>query len=90
MQDRTIRIHLIKHTETGLLAAVSDDLHGLVVHAHSPEEIEKLLPDAIRDILVAQGFEVLSVTAEPDERLSSAGFGPPAYIANASLAAAVR
>lgn len=90
MEERVIRVHLVEHRKTGLLAAVSDDLRGLVVHGRTPQEIEKLLPDAIRDILVAQGFEVISVTAEPDERLNSAGFGPPAFIANASLAAAVR
>jgi hypothetical protein len=85
MEERTIRITLRKHDTTPLLAATSDDLHGLIVFGRTWQEIAEELPVAIRELFEAMGYEVISVTAMPDERVSRAGFGPPAFVANASL-----
>jgi hypothetical protein len=85
MEDRTIRITLRRHDETGLLAAMSEDLVGLVVFGRTPEEIATKLPIAVRELLEALGYVVHSATVLPDNRASGAGFGLPAYIANASL-----
>ena len=65
--------------------AMSDDMPGLVVHARSDEELERKLPLAIRDLLQASGFEVGDVTLMRDDSVVPASFGPPAFIANASL-----
>jgi hypothetical protein len=79
---------LILSSDTAnLFVATSEDLHGLVVFGKIVEEIADKLPIAIREILEASGYKVLSVTAIRDERISRAGFGPPAFVANASLAA---
>lgn len=88
MEERTIRIQLLRHEKTGLLVARSDDLLGLAVHGKTAEEIAKKLPSAIRDLLEAEGYKVIGVTAEADDRISRSGFGPPAFIASASLASA--
>jgi hypothetical protein len=85
MEERAIRITLRKHETTPLLAATSDDLDGLVVFGRTWQEIGEKLPVAIRELYEAMGYKVLSVTAVADERVSRAGFGPPAFIANASL-----
>jgi len=88
MKERTrIYVHVLEHKATGLLMAVSDSMPGLVIHGHSPEEIESKLPGAVRDLLEAEGHRVVSITVEPDDRTADTGFGPPAFIANASLAA---
>jgi predicted RNase H-like HicB family nuclease len=85
MEERAIRITLAKHDDTGLLAATSDDLHGLVVFGKTVEEIERKLPIAIKELLEASNEEVGSVVVVPDDRISRAGFGPPAFVANALL-----
>lgn len=85
MEEKTIRVTLRKHDTSPLLAATSDDLRGLIVFGLTWEEIAQKLPIAIREILEAMGHQVISVTAVADERTSRAGFGPPAFIANASL-----
>ena len=85
MENRTIRITLRRHDATGLLAATSEDLIGLVVFGRTADEIAAKLPSVIRELLEASGYEVNAVTATPDDRVSQAGFGPPAFIANASL-----
>lgn len=82
---RTIRVQVLQHKETGLLAATSPDLHGLVVHGHSFGELQKRLPDAIRDLIEAEGESVVNLDMRVDDRLSRAGFGLPAFIADASL-----
>ena len=85
MEERTIRVTLRKHDTSPLLAATSDDLPGLLVFGRTREEIADKLPIAIRELLQAMGYQVISLTAVADERMSKAGFGPPAFIANASL-----
>jgi len=85
MEERAIRIRVAKHDTTGLLAATSEDLHGLVVFGRTPEEIDAKLPKAIKELLEASGNKVASVTVVTDDRISRAGFGFPAFIANASL-----
>lgn len=87
MQERTFHVYMLQHKETGLLVAVSAELAGLVVHGHSPDEIESRLADIIHDLLEAEGHKVQSVTVERDERLAKAGFALPPYIASAALTA---
>jgi hypothetical protein len=50
MEERAIRIRFAKHDDTVLLAATSEDLHGLVVFGKTVEEIERKLPTAIREL----------------------------------------
>lgn len=85
--NQTIRVHLIEHRKSGLLAAVSDDLHGLVVHGDTEDEIRERLPAAIRDLLEADGRHLVSLDIHTDDRHSRAGFGLPGFIADAALAA---
>jgi len=90
MQRQIIHVYLLQHKESQLFVAVSAELSGLVVHGHSPEEIEERLADVISDLLEAEGHQVQSVTVERDERLAQAGFALPPYIANAALVASHR
>jgi len=86
MEERTIRITLRRHEATGQLAATSDDLRGLVVFGETITEIADKLPKVVRELLEADGLEVNSVTAvAEDDRFSRVGFGPPTFIASASL-----
>lgn len=66
--DLTIKVQVLRHNETGLLLARSDDLHGLVLHARSLNEIRDRLPGVVRDLLEAEGFQVETVTAQSDDR----------------------
>lgn len=84
MRVQVIHVHVLKHQDTGLLMAVSDDLPGLIVHGRSEAELETRIPNAIRDLLEASGGYVESVTMERDKR-HVPEFGPPAFIANAAL-----
>jgi hypothetical protein len=56
MEERIIRITLRKHDTSPLLAATSDDLQGLIVFGRTWQEIEKKLPNAVRALLEAMGF----------------------------------
>jgi hypothetical protein len=87
MQGRTIHIYLLQHKERQLFVAVSAELSGLVIHGHSPEDIESRLEGVIWDLLEAEGHRVTSVAVHRDERLAQAGFALPPYIANAALTA---
>lgn len=82
MQDRTIRIRLLRHDKTGLFMAVSQDLKGLVVHGKSVEEIDERLPSIVRDLLEADGHSVANVELVEDVDLNFKDFGPPAFLAN--------
>jgi hypothetical protein len=81
-----IQVHLVENRKTGLLVALSDELKGLMVAARSEEQIEAELPDAIREILEASGYHVLSVTAEPGPRGLPPEFSSPLLIASARVA----
>jgi hypothetical protein len=76
---------LLRHRTSDLLMAVSEDLAGLVVHAHSEEEMEAKLPAAVQDLLEAEGYTVATVSLMRDKFSATPDFGPPAFIANASL-----
>jgi hypothetical protein len=86
VEMRTIRVHLVRNTTTGLLVAMSQDMKGLMVAARSEEQIEEELPGAIREILEAEGRRVLSVTAAPDPVGLPPGFSPFNMVASARLA----
>jgi hypothetical protein len=70
------------HKGTGLMMALCNELSGLVVHAHSDEELDEKIPAALRSFLIhTQGDDsewVLIKDAPP-------GFTPLAYIAERSL-----
>jgi hypothetical protein len=85
MIRKAIRIRTLRHPGTDLLTAVSDDLPGLVVHGYSDAELERKIPIVIRNLLEAEGFDVIELTVGPDADNSVREFGPPAFIANASL-----
>jgi hypothetical protein len=86
MIDKTIRIKVLAHKGGDLLMAVSEDLRGLVVHGRSDDEIEEKLPGVVRDLLEADGFEVVSLQIERQDESPVPDFGPPTFVANASLA----
>jgi hypothetical protein len=87
MEEKSIKIKVLRYNKTGLLMAMSEDMPGLIVHGRSDEELERKLPLAVRDLLEADGHEVVQVTVVRDESSSPHNFGPPAFIANASLTA---
>jgi hypothetical protein len=71
------------------MAAISPELRGLVLHGRSEDEIERKLPVAVRELLEAEGNQIVSLTVERDDRFANSGFPPP-FIASASLAAGNR
>ena len=76
MDNRLINISIIRHSETGLYVAFSDDLKGLYVHARTQAELNERLPVAIKDILAASGHPVAAVTPADDDGVESFGFEP--------------
>jgi len=50
----TIRVGLLRSRKTGLIAAVSDDLPGLMTVGKTIEDIEERLPAAISQLIKAQ------------------------------------
>jgi predicted RNase H-like HicB family nuclease len=63
----TVRIHLERDTQTGLFAALSRDLPGLMTVAKTIEEIEDRLPGAISQLVAAKYGVEVAVTIEPTE-----------------------
>ena len=63
--ERTINIVVLEYKATHLLVATSPDLPGLYVAARSEEQIIKEVPDAVRELLEAEGAVVRTVTAKP-------------------------
>lgn len=49
-----VRVHLQRDSKSGLFAAVSDDLPGLMTVAATIEEIEARLPAAIAQLVEAE------------------------------------
>ena len=87
ISDRSIAVEVIQHKTTGLLVAQSEDLPGLMVAARTYEQLEREIPEAIREILEASGKTVLSVDTEPKSGIS-AKFVQRCVIAHARLSAA--
>jgi hypothetical protein len=84
-----IEIKVLEYRETGLLAAYSPDLKGLLVNARTERELSQKLPAAITELLEAQGNKVIDVQTakKTDEELGD--FAPPAFIASAHLSHSV-
>ena len=82
---RTIRIRIVQHRKSDLLVALSDDLKGLMVPGRSELELEQKLPEAVREILEAQGNRVISVVTTREARHLPSAFIDRDYVANAQL-----
>jgi hypothetical protein len=85
LEHRTINIQTLRHKDTGLLIALSDDLKGLYVHARTMDDLLSRIPVAIRDILEADGFRVLDVSEVSPPPEAKAGFVPAMRKFEASL-----
>lgn len=65
-----VRIQLLRSKETGLIAAVSDDLPGLMTVGTEIEEIQRRLPTAIAEIISVQFGVDVDVRLEESADLS--------------------
>ena len=83
MRKLEIGIQVSEHRDTGLLVAMSDDLHGFVVRAHRDDELPGKLATAFRNFMAAIGTPVRDVEVVKNE--SVPGIGAPAYIARGFL-----
>lgn len=88
IERKTIKIGSRFNKRSGLIASFSDDLPGLLVVGRDAREIEDKLPGAIREILEAQGHNVLSVSLSSDDVLPSWSESPPYFTAGAEFRAA--
>lgn len=59
IETRTIDVQIVKRRDSDLLIAISGDLPGLMVPGRSDQEVVSKLPDAIREILEAQGNKAI-------------------------------
>jgi len=75
-ETRLITIKVIRHNETGLFVALSDEMMGLYVHARTEEDLLERIPVAIRDILEADGFNVVNISEVDTPPEVDAGFVP--------------
>ncbi|HLH11478.1 MAG TPA: hypothetical protein VKV77_06310 [Methylovirgula sp.] len=85
IQRQTIYIKTLAHQSGDLFMAISDQLPGLSIAGFSPEEIEGKLAGAIRDFLEMAGHKVISIDLTRDARVAASNFGPPGFVAHASL-----
>jgi hypothetical protein len=74
-----IRIRVLRHHKTGLLMALSGDLPGFVVHAHSHDELSEKLQSACEAFMRALGREGQVVVVVPED-------APPGFEANNFIA----
>lgn len=85
MLEKTITIKVIGHKTSGLLVAYSDELHGLVIHGRTIEELKEKSPAAVREILEAMGETVAGVEVRANDGPHLENFVPPSFIAQACL-----
>lgn len=78
----SIKIHVMKHKDTGLLAAMSDDLKGFIVHGHSEDELFGKIGSAFAAYMDALGEPVSDVRVTQE---SPEGYWPPVYVASGRL-----
>lgn len=83
--EKTIKVSVLKHDRSDLWMAVSEDMAGLVVHGRSAEEVAERVPGVLQDLLEADGHRVMNVELVEDKERTIPEFGPPAFVANASL-----
>lgn len=76
MNEKLIEINIIRHKDTGMYLAYSDDMKGLYVHARTMNELNERVPVAIRDIYEAAGHPVQSVEPVDDDGVEDFGFEP--------------
>lgn len=62
-----VRINLQRDLKTGLFAAISEDLPGLMTVAATIEEIERRLPSAVAQLVEAQYGAQVRVNIEPND-----------------------
>jgi hypothetical protein len=86
VEHRLITIQTIRHRETGLIVAMSDEMKGLYVHARTDADLLERIPIAIRDILEADGYEVLDISEVGSPPAVNTGFVPALRKFEASLA----
>ena len=84
---KVINIRGKVHTPTGLLAAVSDDLQGLLVVGANWQEIEAKLPGAISEMMDAMGTPVSSVELIPVHESNTDWVAEPKFRAELNRAA---
>lgn len=75
MRTKLINIEIVRHRDTGMYLAFSDDMRGLYVHARTVRELDERIPVAIKAIYEAAGRPVTSVTV-CDDGLEDVGFEP--------------
>lgn len=63
---KIISVEIVKHRGSDLLVGISDDMRGLYVHGRSYEEVESRIPDAIRELLEAEGKKGVQVLPVED------------------------
>ncbi len=75
-EHKLITLELMTHETTGLMVAVSPEMKGLYVHARTEKELLERIPVAIRAILEADGFEVLSILEVAGKPADKPSFRP--------------
>jgi len=80
-----IRVVTAQHKSTDLLMAYSDDLPGLLVPGRSHEEIREKLPEAIKEILEANGNRVARVEANDENSDLPENFHLSGFLAKAEM-----
>jgi hypothetical protein len=81
-----IRIRVLRHRDTGLLMAISNDLPGFVVHAHSHDDLAGKIQGACESFMHAIGRSDQAIVVVPED--APPGFEPSAFIAKVEHRAA--
>jgi hypothetical protein len=76
---KQVTVRVLTHNATGLKMAISEDLPGFVVHAHSFEEMDEKIPAALRSFVKAtQGDDAPWIVSSES---TPPGYQPTEYIA---------
>jgi hypothetical protein len=80
-----VNISVLRHAETGLLAALCDEYPGFILHAHDNESLDAKLKPALEDYLAAVFNK--PVRLKPLVQKTPPGYSPPSYSAEFAKAA---
>jgi hypothetical protein len=89
MSDATMKARIVRvkreEGKTGLFYATSPDLKGLLVAEPTLDGLERAIPQAIRDLYLACGVDVVVTRADETEDETRTWVAVPAVIARQAL-----
>ncbi|HEX2019060.1 MAG TPA: DUF1902 domain-containing protein [Aurantimonas sp.] len=74
--QKEVAVDIIRHKDTGLFVATSEDMRGLIVHARTWEDLIARVPQAIKAIAEADTNSTVVVTNVDEVPVKAQAFIP--------------